>query len=76
MPRQTDQERGRMFRKAMKGLRVKPRRLDLPTVGMCLGLPRPRDWRNWYRESDDDYLRNNRELAVALLEALEARLRR
>ncbi len=60
MPRQTDQQRGRMIRIAVKGLRIKPRRIYDPSL---IG----------YLESDRDFVLNNIELAIALLEAIEAR---
>lgn len=69
MPRRTDAELGRLVRLALKGHRIKPRRLDLPTAGMCYGLPRPKHWRE-VEESDNDFLGNNVDAAVALLEAL------
>lgn len=54
----TDKEIGKRVRLAKKGLRIKPRRLYDP------------QWRDGYRESDSDFLANNRDVAVAILEAL------
>jgi hypothetical protein len=75
MPRRTDAELGRLVRQALKGHRLKPRRLDLPTVGMCYGLPRPEPGLE-LEESDNDFLGNNVDAAVALLEALSPPNRR
>lgn len=57
----THAELGRLIRRATRGMRVKPRRL--------YGLAD-------YEESDDDYLGNNRFIAVALLDALANRSRK
>lgn len=70
MPRRTDAELGKLVRQALKGHRLKPRRLDLPTAAMCYGYPRPANWRAGYEESDNDFVKNNIDAAVALLEAL------
>lgn len=58
MPRRSDAEIGRLVRKALRGKRLRPRRL--------LDSRRP----DGYIESDRDYLENNNDAAVALLEAL------
>jgi hypothetical protein len=77
MPRRTDAELGRIVRKAMKGMRIKPRRLfettylDDPLTGR-----RGRMRHDGYQESDDDFFDNNRFVAIALLEALAPKSRR
>ena len=76
MARMTDAELGRLVRQALKGKRLKPRRLDGATVGDILakalsGKPTPRGTPGQrYLESDRDFLENNNDAAVAILEAL------
>ena len=58
MPRLTDAEVGRRVREAMKGHRLRPRRL--------FDAREP----NGYLESDADFLENNHVAASAILDAL------
>jgi hypothetical protein len=64
MKRRTDAELGRIVRAALRGKRLKSRRLWDQT--------RP----DGYLESDMDFFLNNEEAAVALLEALAPPCRR
>ena len=64
MAKRTDAQLGKIVRKAMRGMRIRPRRLYEPT------------WPAGYLESDNDFFANNRDAAVALLEALAPKPRR
>lgn len=72
MPRRTDAQLGKLVREALKGKRLKPRRLFGPTIGDAFRKPgQPRSLSSTgYLESDRDFLENNDEAAVAILEAL------
>jgi hypothetical protein len=59
MPRRTDEELGRLVREALKGKRLRPRRKFDRYAKRCT-----------YLESDSDFLLNNNDAAVALIEAL------
>lgn len=60
--KRSDAELGRLVRQAIKGLRVKRRRLYEPLRNV--------DPDDQYMEADRDFLLNNREVAVAVLTAL------
>lgn len=64
MGRRTDAEIGKLVGVAMRGMRIKPRRLYEQT------------WPEGPLESDNDFFGNNRDAAVALLEALAPPARR
>ena len=74
MPRRSDAELGRPVRIALKGQRLKPRRLFGPTIGDAFRARNGDKGRSLvsteYLESDQDFLENNNDAAVALLEAL------
>lgn len=64
MGRRTDAEVGKIVRAAMRGMRIRPRRLYEQTQP------------DGYLESDNDFFANNRHVAVALLEALAPKSQR
>jgi hypothetical protein len=74
MPRKTDAELGRIVRQALKGHRLKPRRLYGPTPSDAIRRLNGDKGRSAISteamESDRDFLENNNDAAVALLEAL------
>jgi hypothetical protein len=73
MPKRTDSELGKIVRQALKGQRLKPRRLFGPTLADAFRArnkePRSKVSTE-YLESDQDFLENNNDAAVQLLEAL------
>jgi hypothetical protein len=70
--RRTNAEIGRLVRNAIKGMRLKPRRLFGPTLADAYRKPgQKRSLSSTaYQESDLDFLENNREAACAIIEAL------
>jgi hypothetical protein len=70
--RRTNAEIGRLVRQAIKGKRLKPRRLFGPTIADAFRKPGQKRSAvsTAYLESDMDFLENNHEAATAILEAL------
>lgn len=74
--RKSDAELGRLIRRALRGKRLKPRRLDCPSLSYAMTGGRQGKYYTGYLESDADFLENNSEAAVAILEALAPSVRK
>lgn len=78
MPRRTDAEIGKIVRVALRGHRLKRRRLYGDTIGDIIvrsrgGVIRKSPASQQCMESDSDFLENNNDAACAILESLMAK---